>query len=119
MVALGCPHFSYDEFCRLANSISCLEGKRVASDVDFIVLTSQTSYSLLQRTEMLKLITDFGAKITLDTCVFHTPLASSKTKTLMTNSGKCAYYAPGELGVKVAFADIDACVRSAVEGYII
>jgi len=36
----------------------------------------------------------------------------------MTNSGKCAYYAPGELGVQVAFGSMRDCVRSAIEGAV-
>ena len=64
------------------------------------------------------MLTDFGIQITLDTCVFHTPMVSQNTKVLMTNSGKCAYYAPGELGVQVAFGDMAECVKSAVEGYV-
>jgi predicted aconitase len=37
---------------------------------------------------------------------------------VMTNSGKWAFYAPGNLGVEVAFAGLEACVASAVGGTI-
>jgi predicted aconitase len=36
----------------------------------------------------------------------------------VSDSGKCAYYAPGELGVQVAFRTLRDCVRSAVEGIV-
>jgi hypothetical protein len=57
-------------------------------------------------------------RLTLDTCVFHTPMVCAGTKVIMTNSGKCAYYAPGELGVQVAFGSMAECVESAIKGYV-
>jgi predicted aconitase len=37
---------------------------------------------------------------------------------VMTNSGKWAFYAPGNLGVEVAFAGLEACVLSAMSGEV-
>jgi len=120
LVILGCPHFSFDEFRELAGLIKLQteKGKTLRPDVKFMVISCQTSYALLQRSEFLDLLDDFGIEITLDTCVFHTPMVSSETKVIMTNSGKCAYYAPGQLGVKVAFGCMAECVDSAVEGCV-
>jgi len=115
LVILGCPHFSFDEFRQLAELI---QGKTLHPNVRFIVISSQTSYSLLQRSDFVHVLTDFGVEITLDTCMFHTPMLSKDTKVIMTNSGKCAYYAPGELSVKVAFANMADCVHSAVNGLV-
>ena len=39
-------------------------------------------------------------------------------RTLMTNSGKYAYYAPGLLGTTVAFGTLRDCVASAVAGRV-
>ena len=36
----------------------------------------------------------------------------------MTNSGKMAYYAPGNLGVDIAFGSLVECVESGVSGKI-
>jgi len=60
----------------------------------------------------------FSVEIILDTCVFHSPIISPDAKTIMTNSGKCAYYAPGELSVQVAFGSMRDCIRSAIEGAV-
>ena len=119
-VVLGCPHFSFDEFRNLARLVKMEveKGKSLHPDVQFVVLSCQTSHALLQRSDYLNVLTGFGIQISLDTCVFHTPMVSQNTKVLMTNSGKCAYYAPGELGVQVAFGDMAECVASAVEGYV-
>jgi len=37
----------------------------------------------------------------------------------MTNSGKWAYYGPGNLGVQVAFGDVEDCIASAAAGRVI
>jgi len=120
LVVLGCPHFSFDEFRQLNELIlaQTKEGRALGSGVRRVVVSSQTSYALLQRGDFLDTLTDFGIEITLDTCVFHTPMVSQDTKVIMTNSGKCAYYAPGELRVQVAFASIADCVESAVQGQV-
>jgi len=120
LVVLGCPHFSFDEFRTLARLIKVQteKDKTLHPDVKFIVISCQTSYALLQRSDFLDVLADFGIEITLDTCVFHTPMVSSETKVIMTNSGKCAYYAPGQLGVQVAFGDMAQCVESAVAGCV-
>jgi predicted aconitase len=117
-VILGCPHFSFDEFRQLAQCIRANQAKHIGPATRFIVKTSRTSYSLIRQNEMLDLFEGFGIEITLDTCVFHTPILESNTKVIMTNSGKCAYYAPGELGVKVAFGSMQQCVDSAVKGCV-
>ncbi|MGB2865743.1 MAG: aconitase X catalytic domain-containing protein [Sedimentisphaerales bacterium] len=120
LVVLGCPHFSYDEFRELSDLIEAKteKGKRLHPNVRFIVITSQTSYALLQRGGFLDKITTFGIEITLDTCVFHTPMVAEDTKVIITNSGKCAYYAPGELSVLVAFGSMADCVESSVNGQV-
>jgi len=120
LVVLGCPHFSFDEFRELARLIQAQteRGQTLDPDVRFIVISSQTSYALLQRSDFLDVLTDFGIEVTLDTCIFHTPMASGNTKVIMTNSGKCAYYAPGELGVEVAFGSTAECVDSAIKGHV-
>ncbi len=120
LVVLGCPHFSFDEFRELARLIRGQreKGKTLHPNVKVVVISCQTSYALLQRSEFLDVLTDFGAEITLDTCIFHTPMVPPDTKVIMTNSGKCAYYAPGELGVQVAFGSMAECVESAVKGHV-
>jgi predicted aconitase len=116
-VILGCPHFSYTEFQHLAENIEKSQ-KKLHPDVRFIVLTNQMTFSLLKRSNIFQTIHDFGVEIVLDTCVFHSPIVSAKGQVIMTSSGKCAYYAPGELDVSVVFGNLEECVRSAVEGVL-
>jgi hypothetical protein len=116
-VILGCPHFSFTEFQHLAENIEKNQ-KKLHPDVRFIVLTNQMTFSLLKRSNIFQTIHDFGVEIVLDTCVFHSPIVSAKGQVIMTSSGKCAYYAPGELDVSVVFGNLEECVRSAVEGVL-
>ena len=117
-VVLGCPHFSFAEFQQLTQLVLAAKGRSVHSAVRFIILTNQLTYSLLQRSDLLESLTKFGIEIVLDTCDFHCPILSPHVKTIMTNSGKQAYYAPGELGVQVAFGSLADCVKSAIEGRV-
>ncbi len=117
-VVLGCPHFSYAEFEQLAQTIEEEKGRLPRLGVRVLVLTSQTSYALLQRGGLMDTLLGFGVEIILDACVFHSPIISANAKVIMTNSGKCAYYAPGELSVRVAFGSIRDCIRSAIEGTV-
>jgi predicted aconitase len=116
-VVLGCPHFSYDEFRKVAKAIE-EQQQNLYPGVRFIILTSQASYALLERSNSLQILTSYGAEIVFDTCIFHSPIISAATRVIMTNSGKCAYYAPGEMNVKVIFGSIEECVRSAGLGII-
>jgi len=119
VVVLGCPHLSFDEFRSLVEEIRAVSPARAHEGVDVVLLTCQQSLSLVDRTDWLADLAAFGARITRDTCIFHTPMIRRDAKVLMTNSGKCGYYAPGTLGVRVAFGSVGDCVRSAVAGRVI
>jgi len=117
VVILGCPHFSFAEFRQLARAIEDNPGSSCANSRT-VVLTSQSSYALLKRSDLLDRLSHFGVEVILDTCMFHSPIIEPETKVVMTNSGKCAYYAPGHLGVQVAFGNLRDCIRSAINGVV-
>jgi len=54
----------------------------------------------------------------VDTCILATPMLPPELKTLMTNSAKYAYYAPGMLGTRVTYGSLSDCVNSAIEGRV-
>src|SRR5215211_8205814 len=116
MVVLGSPHFSLAEFKRLA---SMLEGKRKHPDVTFLVTSSRAMTQLAQKAGSIESLHEFGAQITVDTCILTSPMLPAEIQNLMTNSAKFAYYAPGLLGKKIAFGSLEDCVNSAVAGEII
>jgi predicted aconitase len=116
MVVLGSPHFSLAEFLQLA---SLLEGARKHPQVQFLVTTSRVMAGLAERAGYLGALQAFGGKVTVDTCILATPMLPPEIKTLMTNSAKYAYYAPGMLGRRVVFGGLADCVHSAVEGRVV
>jgi predicted aconitase len=63
----------------------------------------------------IAVIEAFGATLVTDTCwcMLGEPVIPPGAKTLMTNSGKYAHYAPGLVGRKVHFASLAECVDTA------
>lgn len=118
LVAVGCPHFSLNEFAELALVIggALRRGERRHPDVTFLVTTSRSMLAAAEDAGYLESLRAFGAKIVTDTCVLATPMLPPNVKHLMTNSGKYAYYAPGMLGVEVTYGSLEDCVRSSITG---
>ena len=116
MVILGSPHFSVEEFTRLAPLVT---GKQRHPDVKFLVTSSRLMRELAAAAGVLGPVLDFGAQITLDTCILTSPMLPPEIKTLMTNSAKYAYYAPSLLNTRVTFGSLADCVRSAIDGRVV
>lgn len=114
-VSLGTPHFSLAEFERL---VGLLDGQRVAPGIDLWVSTGRRTLQDVQERGWLDALERAGVRIVTDTCTYITPILRRTDGVVMTNSAKWAYYAPGNLGVDVAFGSLEDCVRSAVEGRI-
>jgi cis-L-3-hydroxyproline dehydratase len=116
LVILGSPHFSVAEFAALAPLVA---GERRHPSVKFVITSGRLMKELAQEAGILAPILEFGAQITLDTCILASPMLPPDIKTLMTNSAKYAYYAPSLLNTRVTFASLADCVRSAVAGRVV
>jgi hypothetical protein len=116
MVVLGSPHFSLAEFKQLAALVA---GKQKHERVKFLVTSSRAMTALAEKLGALQPILEFGAQLTLDTCILTTPMLPPEINRLMTNSAKFAYYAPGLLNKHIAYGSLDSCVNSAIEGRIL
>jgi predicted aconitase len=116
MVVLGSPHFSLAEFRTLA---PLLEGRRRHPEVELLVTTNRAVRLLAEESGALAPLETFGGRITVDTCILATPMLPESIRTLMTNSAKYAFYAPGLLGAEVTFGSLNDCVQSAVEGRVV
>ena len=57
--------------------------------------------------------------LVVDTCTYVTSIMKEQAGTVMTNSGKWAWYAPGNLGIEVAFGSLGECVASAAAGKVV
>ncbi|MGH2656897.1 MAG: aconitase X [Actinomycetota bacterium] len=114
-VSVGTPHFSLSEFERL---VEMLDGSRVADGVEFYVSTGRTVLAEARSRGWDEICERAGITIVTDTCTYVTPILRTDGGVVMTNSGKWAYYAPGNLGVQVVLGSLAECVRSAVEGEV-
>jgi predicted aconitase len=114
-VALGSPHFSAAEFRTLATLV---KDRRKHPDVRFLITTSRAHLDAARQAGSIAPVEAFGAEIVSDTCILLAPLLGPEVRTLMTNSGKYAHYAPGLLNLEVVFASLKASVESAVEGRV-
>lgn len=109
-VCVGTPHASAEELraiVRLATGRS--------SSVPFYVNTGRDVLASLDESTKQRL-ENFGATVVVDTCTYITPIIGDVQGTVMTDSGKWAYYAPGNLGVAVTLASVEDCVESAIAG---
>jgi predicted aconitase len=113
-VSLGTPHFSLSEFARL---MPLLDGARPLIDI-FVNCSRATLDEVRMRGWEESL---HAARVTLvaDTCVYVSALMKPGVGAIMTNSGKCAYYAPGNLGVGIAYGSLAECVASARAGKVV
>ncbi len=73
---------------------------------------------LAKRMGYLARLEAFGGAVTVDTCILTTPMLPRRVRTIMTNSAKYAYYAPGLLGTRVVCGSLRDCVESAASGRV-
>lgn len=116
LVVLGSPHFSLAEFKQLAPLV---KRKRKHEGVKFLVTSSRAMTQLAKQAGFLDDLQNFGAQLTVDTCILTTPMLPKEVKYLMTNSAKFAYYSPGLLGKQITFGSLKDCVESAITGKVI
>lgn len=115
-VSLGTPHFSVSEFAALAQEIGT--GPRFADCVDVYVSTSRAVLAEATRLGHVAPVEAAGARVLTDTCTYVTPVLAPDTRTVMTNSGKWAWYAPGNIGVETVLGSLAECVASARAGRV-
>ena len=115
-VNVGTPHFSVEEFGEL---LALLAGRRVHPEVEFYANTSRHTLAGVEERGWLAALEVAGVRLVVDTCTYVTPILRNTTGLVMTSSAKWAWYAPGNLGVQVAFGSLRECVDSAVEGRVV
>jgi predicted aconitase len=113
-VSLGTPHFSLAEFARL---MPLIEGE--APRVDIFVNCGRATLEKLGKRGWEKRLRAARVTLVADTCIYTGALMKLAAGAVMTNSGKCAYYAPANLGVEVAYGSLAECVASARAGKVV
>ncbi len=115
-VNVGTPHFSVREFGQL---MWLLADRNVHPAVEFYANTSRHVLAEVEARGWLAPLEQAGVRLVVDTCTYVTTILRRTDGVVMTNSAKWAWYAPGNLGVQVAFGSLRECVDSAVEGRIL
>jgi predicted aconitase len=112
-VSLGTPHASVTELAAIAEE---LDGGHVAPEVELLVSTSRGVMESEAARGPIARLREAGAEILVDTCSYLGPILRPTPQPPMTDSGKWAYYAPGNIGARVVFGSRRECVRSALTG---
>ncbi|NWD04647.1 cis-3-hydroxy-L-proline dehydratase [Pseudomonas gingeri] len=112
VVSLGNPHFSLTEFAHLAR---LCRGRHKHPGVVLAITCGRAVLEQARAAGHIAVIEAFGATLITDTCwcMVGEPVIPPAARTLMTNSGKYAHYAPGLVGRTVHFASLAECVDSA------
>ncbi len=115
LVAIGSPHASLEECHALAAEFA---GRRRHADVAVIVTAGQQVIDAAGLDGTLQSLRDSGVQVLPDLCwcSISEPVFPTKTRALMTNSGKYAHYGPGLSGRAVRFGSLADCVDSALTG---
>lgn len=115
-VSLGTPHASIEELSRMAR---LLDGQRVASGVELLISTARDTLAEAEESGVAARLRSAGAELLVDTCSYITPVLRAPAGPVMTDSGKWAYYAPGNIGARVVFGTQAECLASAVAGRVV
>ncbi len=111
-VVIGCPHVSIREMGEVADLV---RGKKLKSAL--WVCTSRMVKDLGERMGYVKDIEDAGGEIICDTCpVLCYTLSDRGYKTVATNSGKMAHYAPGHWNLEPVLLNMADCIKTALNG---
>ena len=115
LVSLGNPHFSLGEFAHLAQ---LCRGRTRNPAVSLVITCGRAVLEQARDAGHLAPIEAFDAVLVTDTCwcMLGEPVIPPAARTLMTNSGKYAHYAPGLAGRAVHFASLGECVEAACTG---
>jgi predicted aconitase len=114
-VSLGTPHASLAEIRAVERELA---GDRPAKEVELLVSTGRHILAQAEEEGLAGRLRALGVELLVDTCSYMAPVLRPNPLPVMTDSGKWAYYAPGNIGVEVVFGTLRECVRSAVAGSV-
>lgn len=109
-VGIGSPHLSVAECEALA---ARLAGRKIR--LPLYANTGRHVMAALAASGTRAALERAGVTFVVDTCIVTAPILEERG-VLMTNSGKFANYAPGNISHRVVFASLADCVETAVSG---
>jgi predicted aconitase/predicted aconitase with swiveling domain len=115
LVAIGSPHASIAECRALAVALG---GRKRHKDVAVIVTAGHQVIAEARDDGTLGLLAESGVQVLPDLCwcSISEPVFPTRTRALITNSGKYAHYGPGLSGRAVRFGSLAECVSAALTG---
>lgn len=115
LVAFGSPHFSLTECQALARLMA---GRHSHPGVAGIVTLGRNTLKAAREEGIAEALEAAGLRLHADLCwcSISEPVFPPSARTLMTNSGKYAHYAPGLSGRAVRFGSIADCVSALCSG---
>ncbi len=116
-VSLGTPHASLMEIADLDHELA--SGPDLHSDVAFYINTGRTVFNLAKEAGLVERLERKNVKFVVDTCAYVTSIFRPGTKTVITNSGKVAHYAPANMNVEIVLGTLAECVNSARAGKLV
>ena len=114
-VSLGTPHASLAELRAVERELA---GARPADGVELLVSTARQLLAEAEEEGLAGRLRAQGVELLVDTCSYIAPVLRPSPLPAMTDSGKWAFYAPGNIGVEVVFGSLRECIRSAVDGRV-
>jgi len=114
-VSLGTPHASLVELQGIEVELG---GARPAPGVELLVSTGRQILAGAEEVGLAQRLRALGVELLVDTCSYIAPVLRPSPLPAMTDSGKWAFYAPGNIGREVVFGSTRECIRSAIEGRV-
>ncbi|MGF1525652.1 MAG: aconitase X [Candidatus Competibacterales bacterium] len=115
-VSLGTPHYSLAQLHQLDAATG---GWRPAPGVACYVNVGRDTLATATDQGVAQRLTQAGIQLVADTCTYVTTIIDPKAQVVMTDSGKLAHYAPGNLDVEIAFGTQADCLASAAVGKVV
>lgn len=115
LVAIGSPHASLEECRMLAEAFA---GRKRRPDMTVIVTAGNQVIADARADGTLAKLEACGVQVLPDLCwcSISEPVFPTRTRAVMTNSGKYAHYGPGLSGRAVRFGNLADCVTAALTG---
>lgn len=112
LIALGSPHFSLEETRLFADLLGEMQ---INTKVSVMITLGRDVYAKANSEGLVDRLQALGVQIHKDLCwcSMIEPLFPVSARTVMTNSGKYAHYAPGLSGREVRFGSLADCAAAA------
>jgi predicted aconitase len=111
LVTIGCPHASLSEIAQVAEMV---RGRRLATRL-WVTSGRMTRERAAER-GWAQAILEAGGEVVADTCAVVAPMRMIGIRSMATNAGKMACYAPAHSGVRMRFGSLEQCVQAALTG---